>query len=397
MNREKKSKSPDKRRRLLFGTRFGPWLSVLLCLALLVGAGLLFYYFGLPFCKTVINMKPDLSSCIAKEPEPSAEPTAKPTAVPTEIPGIAHALYGCNLASAQVEVIIPEYQYLADYGIVDNTLYFVGGNYTQDGTAAFVCLLLYNLESRSTEYLKLPLEYKSLRGITVSHGWICYADVMAAGGGRLMAYNRASGEAVMIKTLHLGIPRLALWENYLCFVERSGSTRDKLYVIDLETMEHVTLEIFNSSDYALSAPCMAGGALVYADPNGLLTTLDLETGDIERLDCGMYIHDPKTNGELTAYLSGSHGEDTGLYYLDVNDKPVLVAEGVVDFAVGEDFIAYECLDKVFVYFVSDGATFCITRSDEQAQLLTAGGEYVCYMDVTWRDKDITEFMNVINP
>ena len=30
--------------------------------------------------------------------------------------------------------------------------------------------------------------------------------------------------------------------------------------------------------------------------------------------------------------------------------------------------------------------------DEQAMLLTAGEKYVLWMDVTWRDKDITELM-----
>ena len=58
------------------------------------------------------------------------------------------------------------------------------------------------------------------------------------------------------------------------------------------------------------------------------------------------------------------------------------------------FIAYSRYDRNYVYYYGDGTTFCTTRSDETAMLLAAGGDVIVWMDVTWRDKDIMEFMTV---
>ena len=95
-----------------------------------------------------------------------------------------------------------------------------------------------------------------------------------------------------------------------------------------------------------------------------------------------------------AFLTGNHGYDSDLCYLDIEGNLHTAAKGVADFAIGDFFLAYGDMDKVYVYFFSDGSTFCITRSGEKAQFLGAGGEHVWWMDVTWRDKDILEYMEI---
>ena len=44
--------------------------------------------------------------------------------------------------------------------------------------------------------------------------------------------------------------------------------------------------------------------------------------------------------------------------------------------------------------MDDGATFCLTRPSESAMFLGAGGDYAVWMDVTWRDRDIIEYMHL---
>ena len=140
---------------------------------------------------------------------------------------------------------------------------------------------------------------------------------------------------------------------------------------------------------------MADGLLVYADNTGKLIRLDLSSGKSSALDTGLYVHDPKTVGGNVAFISGNHGYDSDLYYLPAGENmPRLVATGVVDFAMGNGFLAYSVDEKTYIWFADDEATFCITRGEEKSQLLAAGGDYCVWMDVSWRDKDIPEFMRV---
>ena len=74
------------------------------------------------------------------------------------------------------------------------------------------------------------------------------------------------------------------------------------------------------------------------------------------------------------------------------DGVITVASGVYDFFLGDTFIAYNRYDRNYVYFPADGTTFCTTRSKESSMLLCAGEKYIVWMDVTWRDKDISEYM-----
>ena len=57
-------------------------------------------------------------------------------------------------------------------------------------------------------------------------------------------------------------------------------------------------------------------------------------------------------------------------------------------------LVYGTLDKTYVYFLDDRATFCLTRPSESAMFLGSGGDFAVWMDVTWRDRDIIEYMHL---
>ena len=389
MKHEKRYRSTEKLKNRFKKFRIAPYLEILLGLGLLAALVWAAWTYGVPFFKNVYT---HAYSCAKEVATPS--PTPEPTPEPTRDPYPDHALYGADLKSLQTEIVIPEFQYATDVSVTGGTILAAVGNYTPDGTAAFVRAYLYDVKAGTHTFLALPLEYKSIRFPAMNDRWIVYLDSAANGGGRMTAYDRTTGTAKALKTVHTGLPQPLLWENTAVWLERTGQSRDKLFAVDLETGESVTLAIYDNSPYALSKPYLFGSTLLYVAPDGKLMKLDLSDGRSEAVpvEAG-YVHDPQMNADGIAYLDSDHAP-TGRVLFDNGTETVTVATGAVDFHMGDGFIAYSRYDKNYVYFYGDGTTFCTTRSDETAMLLAAGGDVIVWMDVTWRDKDIMEFMTV---
>ena len=391
---KKRETQPKKRRPLpLIGTRLWPLLQALLTLALLAGGLYAFVRFGWPVLQSASDRPADLSCLGLSTPAP-ATPVPTPVPSPTPVPGTERSIYGLDLSRVQHEILIPEYQYAGDFTVWGDTILFVVGNYTSDGTAAFTRVILYDTEARQATYQKLDLQYKSIRHPRMNDRWIVYLDALSSGGGQIRVFNRETEENRVLKTVHLGLPVLALWEDTVFWVERTGTSRDKLFGCDLNTGESVTLEIFENTDAGVSAVDAGGGKLVYVTGPGALKTLDLATGEAKEDHFGVTVHDPRTDGRITAFLTGFHGEDSDLVYLDETGTLITVAHGAANFALAEGAIVYGMLDRTYVYFLDDGATFCLTRPSESAMFLGAGGDFAIWMDVTWRDRDIIEYMHL---
>ena len=386
---------PKKRRRPLplRGTRLWPLLQTLLVLGLLAGGFYAFLRFGWPMLQNASDRPADLSCLGFATPAP---PTPVPTAVPTPtpVPGTERTIYGLDLSRVQHEILIPEYQYAADFTVWDDTILFAVGNYTPDGTAAFTRAILYDTVEKHADYLKLELQYKSIRHLRMNDKWIVYLDALSSGGGQIRVFDRETEENRILKTVHLGLPTLALWEDTVFWVERTGTSRDKLFGCDLRTGESVTLELFGNTDAGISSLSAGDGKLVYVSGSGTLKTLDLVTGETRTDHFGVTVHDPRTDGRIVAFLTGYHGEDSSLVYVNEAGDLVTVAGGVADFALSDGAIVYGELDRTYVYFLDDGSTFGLTRPSESALFLGAGGDYAIWMDVTWRDRDIIEYMHL---
>lgn len=378
----------------LTGTRFWPLLQALLALLLLGGGLYAAARFGWPVLREASERPMDLSCLGFATPQPSPSPLPTPVPSPTPVPGTERTIYGVDLSRVQHEILIPEYQYASDFSVCGDTILFAVGNYTPDGTAAFTRAILYDTRAQHAAYLPLALSYTSIRYPRMNDKWIVYLDALSAGGGQIRVYNRATGENRVLKTVHMGLPVLALWEDTVFWVERTGTSRDKLFGCDLKTGESVTLELFASSDAGVSAAAAGGGKLVYVSGPGTLRTLDLATGETREDSFGITVHDPRTDGKNVVFLTGFHGEDSDLVLMDEQGKLTTIARGVADFALGDGTVVYGTLDKIYVYFLDDGATFCLTRPSESAMFLGGGGDFAIWMDVTWRDRDIIEYMHL---
>ncbi len=389
MKHEKRYRSTEKLKNRFKRFRITPYLEILLGLGLLAALGWAVWTYGVPFLKGLYT---HAYSC--KEPEATPTPSPEPTPEPTRDPYPDHTLYTADLKTMQTEIVIPEFQYATDLSVVNGTILAAVGNYTPDGTAAFVRAYLYDVKAGTHTFLTLPVQYKSIRFPAMNAQWIVYLDSGANGGGRMMAYDRSTGKAKTLKIVHTGLPQPVLWENTAVWLERTGQSRDKLFAVDLVTGESVTVAIFDHSPYALSKPCFFDSSLLYVAPDGKLTSLDFRTGKSETIPVDAdYVHDPQRNADGIAFLDSDHAADGRLLFYN-GKETVEVVTGAVEFYMGDGFIAYSRFNKNYVYFYGDGTTFCTTRNDETAMLLAAGGDVIVWMDVTWRNKDIMEFMTV---
>lgn len=369
--------------------RIAPYFQIFVGLLILAAVIGFLYYVVYPLS---FNLAKGISPFASPTPVGST-PIPSPTPSPTPDPAQDHPLYRSDLTDIQKEIVIPEYQYLADPFIYDGKIFFSVGNYTQDGTSSLIRLCTYDPSTDSHSFLSLPVKYKSIRFPCINDKWITYLDAASSGGGRIVAYDRMSGQEKTLKIVHFGMPQPFLMNNIVIWMERTGQNRDKLFACDIETGESVTLEIFEGSEYGMSTPCVYEDTVYYVSPEGKLTAWNLPLNEKKIINTDTYVHDPKCNGKLIAYLSGNHGEDCILYMIK-DEKIIPVAEGVHSYYLGQNFISYNRYDKNYVYFPVDGTTFCTTRNLETSMLLGAGENILIWMDVTWRDKDICEYMYI---
>lgn len=210
---------------------------------------------------------------------------------------------------------------------------------------------------------------------------------------------RDGGDAVVVKDVYTGQPKLQLDGNYLAWMERTGSRMDKLFVCDLTTLESTTVQMFSDSPYGQSDPSLKNGLLVWADAGdsadvSQIFRIRLSQSTATPYSPNTYVHDPQGDERCLAWLTGHHGVGTDLY-CSVNGGPaVLVDSDVIEFGLTEDFIAYGKGERVYIYFYDKGKTYPITPERELAQFLGASGGYVVWMDVTSRERDIMKYAHI---
>lgn len=115
------------------------------------------------------------------------------------------------------------------------------------------------------------------------------------------------------------------------------------------------VQYFNSSGYGASMPYFENGKLIWAGEDSTrarcssINYISLNETSIGELYPGVYVHDPETNGKYYAWLDGPHGPSAKLYVWDGSGTPVAAAEGVVEFGIAENFVAYGKDEAVWIY------------------------------------------------
>ena len=113
------------------------------------------------------------------------------------------------------------------------------------------------------------------------------------------------------------------------------------------------------------------------------------------------MHDPEYNGRYIAWLTELHGRDTALYAADgLSGTPTEVDRCVVEFGLGSHFIAYSRTNtdtdssSILVFSFAEGKIYRVTQEYESALLLGVSDDYVVWMDVTSRERDIVKFTKI---
>ncbi len=397
MKRHYRRYRPKRRRRSrLSSSNWGPILALLGTVIGILGVAALVVFVALPKLLPLVGISYTAPFMPTPTPGPTAVPVA--TAYPMEL---------FDPQSAQAEIVFTDsgsYRWFSDPYCYDGQIMLSAGNLDDNNNAVLTDLLLYDPESRTAEKLPYSPANTHIMYARFNADWIVYLDANFAGGGAIMAVNRSDANAkpVLVKDIYTGQPELVLSGNYLAFTDRTGSKMDKLFVVDLSTMESVTVAMFSSSVYGQSTPDLRGTLLTWADTSNvsdsgemisIIYHMNLNASTTTSYEPGTYVHDPQGDGSHTAWLNGHHGADTSLYCCTGAGAPMLVADGVTDFSLQEEYIAYGMNEAVYAYVFDTGKSYLISPEHQLTQFLGASDGKIFWLDVTTRDvgRDIVMF------
>lgn len=336
---------------------------------------------------------------------PKASPP--PTPVPTPTP---HPITYYEMAEHTQEVVFDgsaNYKWFTDPYFYGGKLILSAGKLdAADNSIHMLHLYFYDPATSSAEALPFAPQNTHFMFPKFNDKWLVYLDANANGGGALMAVDRAASplKPVKIKDIYAGQPEPMLDGNYVAFTDRTGTNRDKLFICDLTTMESTVVAMFSNAVYGESRPSLWSNWLLWASPDtsgggedsSVISYIHLAgSPTISSYLPGGFVHDPKTGGKYTAWLTDVHSGGSQLYATrGISGTPFLIDSGVVDFGIGSDFVAYSRGQSIYLYLFETSGIYRITQDYESAQFLGVSDDRVIWMDVTSRERDIIKFIAI---
>lgn len=370
------------------------FLSYVLAFVLLGGAVAAFIFWGIPLMERAAS----LPVPVACAPAPPQTPEPDNTEGPTPDAAI-HPLYFLDLSHAQKEWVVSDKPYFGDVSVCrdnksnDILVAAVGNRTLGDGSPRMGSVLLRNPQTDTEIRCTPPLQYASVRyPLLLADDILVYFDMQNGGGGRIVAYNMQSEAITELKVVHMGFPKLSGAGHYIAWTERTGSSRYKLFLCDVRTGESVTLATAETTRFGAFAPVLTETALYYINALGEPLVLDLQSGITRSLPVSGVVAAMGSNGLQTAILRGGDEEGGELLLIDSKGDVLQITTQCGGFAVCETFLVYTVRQRNLVYFFSDGYTFDITREQDASLLLAAGRKSLVWQNVSWRDRDIIEYM-----
>lgn len=387
-----------RRRRSLSASNWGPIIKLT---AVILGFLALLYvilYIAVPKAAEFIGI--DYRAPFTPEATPA--PTPKPTPTP-------HPMKTYDFAANSQELVFDgssNYKWFTDPYFHDGRMIISAGKLASDGkNVAFSDMFFFNPEDRSAQ--KLPLSPQNFHFMYPKFNgrWLVYLDAKIDEGGAIMAVDLTSSplKPIKVKDIYSGQPEPFLSDNYIAFMDRTGTTKDKLFVYDLTSMESTVVAMFTNSVYGQSRPFIADDTLIWADSatssgssdTSVLNYIYMNSSTVKSVNTGTFVHDPECNTQYTAWLTEVHSRDTQLYGMKgFGGSPFLIDSGVVEFGLGSDFVAYSRDEGIYVYMFNNGSIYRITQDYEQAMFLGVSDDHVMWMDVTSRERDIVKFIKI---
>ena len=387
-----------RRRRSLSASNWGPIIKLT---AVILGFLALLYvilYIAVPKAAELIGI--DYRAPFTPEATPA--PTPRPTPTP-------HPMKTYDFAANSQELVFDgssNYKWFTDPYFHDGRMIISAGKLASDGkNVAFSDMFFFNPDDRSAQ--KLPFSPQNFHFMYPKFNgkWLVYLDAKIDEGGAIMAVDLTSShlKPIKVKDIYSGQPEPFLSDNYVAFMDRTGTTRDKLFVYDLTTMESTVVAMFSNSVYGQSKPFIADSTLIWADSatssgssdTSVLNYIYINSSTVKSVNTGTFVHDPECNRQYTAWLTEVHSRDTQLYGMQgFGGTPFLIDSGVVEFGLGSDFVAYSRDEGIYVYMFDNGHIYRLTQDYEQAMFLGVSDDHVMWMDVTSRERDIVKFIEI---
>lgn len=303
--------------------------------------------------------------------------------------------------------------YLVDYKI-KNDPYIAGDKiiftthaednnvYTLDAVA------IYDTTSEQAEAELLPdvkKKYDNLMSPRMSGDYAVWIDSMVDGGGRIVGYDLAKKKQFVIKEYGYAMPYLSLEGELLTFMQWAGDNMQRLYVYNMRTREAVTVKVYETS-IGNSAADVSANDIVWAeykeDKDGVVTgalkriVLDGDKSYYENYNWGMNVFEPKTNGKDIVFATDRNIVGGDLMLSTGGGEPLKLAENVLNYDIGDGYVAYTKDDKVFLIFTNQQNTHEVTSDITKNLLVSVNGRGFTFYDITDGSLDeVVKYVNVV--
>ena len=251
---------------------------------------------------------------------------------------------------------------------------------------------------------------KAIEGIEAQCGYILHLDVNASyivffdgyrtGGGLLKVYERDTQLVRTLCSVDYGVVCPKLSGTKCIFLQRTSLEQEKLYCMDVETLEVTTLHVYDDSPLGKCEIGVSDSDIVFVAENPDLTdsekynTIYIQSlnGTMRTFDPGLYAYSPVINGNAIAFSDRLDGG--GALYLSVDGAmQKKIAQNVYSYGLAQRFLAWCEQGRVYVYYWADDKTYMVSKPEEYAMLTTVSDHAVAWFDITAekRERDILKF------
>ncbi len=234
-------------------------------------------------------------------------------------------------------------------------------------------------------------KYDNLLNPLLSGNIAVWVDSMIDGGGRIVGYDLTTNQQFVIKEYGYAIPALSLDGDLLTFMQWAGDALQRFYVYNVRTREAVTVKLYET-EIGNSATDVSASDIVWSEykqessgrVSGTLKRIVLEDGTsrYEHYNFGDNVFEPKTNGKDIVYATDKNITGGDLMLSVGGGQPVKIAENVLNYDLGDTFVAYTKDDKIHVCFTNQQKTLVLTSDIAKNLLVSTNGNGITFYDIT---------------
>ena len=274
----------------------------------------------------------------------------------------------------------------------------------EDGVSKWDKLYIYNIQTEESQKVEgITMKFDNILSPMLSEDYLVWIDSNEDGGGRICGYDRQKNEQFLVKEYAFAVPEINIYDNLIIFMQQAGDDLDRLYLYDLNTRESVTKDTFSGRPAVISAADISGNDLVYAVPYtsdgqvlSRIVRYNFETQEEEKLEFDTYVYKPKTDGNSIVF-STNNGAKGPLYLIRKDAEPVMIEEDVLNYDIGEGFVAFTKDDAVYIYIIENGRKARLSSDKTRGLLASVNKNEVCWYDVTggYDEIDVVKYAKVV--